>query len=323
MRGRKSVPLDHYVSQVHLKKFYSPKLGNRMYAIRKQDLSTFTTKSEAVCRTESGSTNPYLQSERAIEEFLKRIEPKYNSAILKLASGQIDRESIYVIAGFVAYVNTCSPASMRIKSEYLKGVVEEFTKMADRQGIFPVPPPELAGEYLTDLIMSGKVNVEIDQKYPQAIGISSILKHTSLLGNFWWEILINPYDDSPFFTSDFPVVVEEASDPHIRNRVIPLSPNLAVRIQPDPTVQGKHTDFKFSNFRYRITRLSRAKVTNINRLIIRCAESVVFYRDDHPWIPAFVKKNAGFRIESSMQKIPTEDSGTYIWVSEDIVETKW
>lgn len=60
------MPLDHYVSQVHLKNFYSPKLRNRMYAIRKQDLITFTPKSEDVCRTESGSTNPYLQSERAI-----------------------------------------------------------------------------------------------------------------------------------------------------------------------------------------------------------------------------------------------------------------
>lgn len=254
--------------------------------------------------------------------FLKGIEPKYNSAIVKLASGQIDRESIYVISGFVAYINTCSPASKRIKSEYLKGVVEEMTKMADRHGGFPVPPPELAGEYLTELLTSGKVNMEIDQKYPQAIGISSIIKHTSLLGNFWWDVLINPYDDSPFFTSDFPVAIEEINDSRIRNRVIPLSPNLAVRMRPDPTLEGSHTDFTFSNFRYRIIRLSRTMVTSINRLIIRCADSLVFYRDDYEWIPRFVKRNAAFRIESKMQKIPVGDGETLIWVLEEVVQIK-
>ena len=36
------MPLDHYIPQVHLKKFYSPVLGERMYAIRKSDLKCFT-----------------------------------------------------------------------------------------------------------------------------------------------------------------------------------------------------------------------------------------------------------------------------------------
>ena len=36
-----AMPLDHYVSQVHLKKFYSPALGDRMYAMRKSDNHAF------------------------------------------------------------------------------------------------------------------------------------------------------------------------------------------------------------------------------------------------------------------------------------------
>ena len=63
------MPLDHYVSQVHLKKFYSPALGNRMYAIRKSDLKVFTPRSEDVCRIMDGSTNAYLREDRAIEGF--------------------------------------------------------------------------------------------------------------------------------------------------------------------------------------------------------------------------------------------------------------
>ncbi|MET0597788.1 MAG: hypothetical protein ABWZ57_07950, partial [Mesorhizobium sp.] len=66
-----TVPLDHFVSQVHLRNFYSPALQGRMfYGIKKTDLQKFTARSENVCRTKDGSTNPYFQKPRVIEEFL-------------------------------------------------------------------------------------------------------------------------------------------------------------------------------------------------------------------------------------------------------------
>ena len=63
------MPLDHYISQVHLKKFNSPALGDRMYAIRKSDLKAFTPNSRVVCVVNDGSTNAYLLEDRAIEKF--------------------------------------------------------------------------------------------------------------------------------------------------------------------------------------------------------------------------------------------------------------
>ena len=101
------MPLDHYVSQVHLRQFYSPELVNRMHAIRKSDLKSFTPRSEDVCRISDGSTNEYLQEPRTIEEFLKGIEPKYNAALLAAANGELDHEAIFSIAGFVAFVYLC------------------------------------------------------------------------------------------------------------------------------------------------------------------------------------------------------------------------
>jgi hypothetical protein len=98
------MPLDHYVSQVHLRNFYSPKLGQRMYALRKSDLLAFPCKSEDVCRIDFGNTNPYLAEPRVIEEFVTSVEPHYNSAIAKFRANAIDRQSIYVVAGFISYV---------------------------------------------------------------------------------------------------------------------------------------------------------------------------------------------------------------------------
>ena len=115
------MPLDHYVSQVHLKNFCSRVLDGLMYGIRrKSDLKCFRTKSQDVCRIEDGSTNAYLREDRAIEEFLKDVEPCYNASLAKLRENKIDQECIHCIAGFVAYIITCSPTAMRIHSGPLK-----------------------------------------------------------------------------------------------------------------------------------------------------------------------------------------------------------
>jgi hypothetical protein len=76
------VALDHYVSQVHLKRFYTPALNELMYAVRKSDLKRFTPRSDDVCRIDEGNTNRYLTEPRAIEEFLKPVEHRYNAAIV-------------------------------------------------------------------------------------------------------------------------------------------------------------------------------------------------------------------------------------------------
>jgi Protein of unknown function (DUF4238) len=318
---RAAVPLDHYISQVHLNNFISPDLGNLMYAIRKSDLRAFTPNAQSVCRIEDGSTNSYLRTERAVEEFLKGIEPRYNAALVKLATDDIDPECVYVIGGFVAYVLACSPAGMRIRSEPLKGAVEETGRVLDAQGSMPAPPAVLGGESLTELLSTGKVRVEIDPKYPQAMGIASILSHTLMFGNFTWDILINRFDDSPFFTSDFPVAIEDTTDPRILNRIAPLSPSLAIRIRPDLSIDRERSDFSFAGFRHTIPKLNRQEVMNINRLIVRCAETTVFFRDNYAWVPKFVKKNVGFRIEPKTSRIPY-GNGTLLWFTQEIRETR-
>jgi hypothetical protein len=300
--------LDHYIPQVHLKKFYSLALGNLMYAIRKTDLKAFTPRSEDVCRIMDGSTNAYLREDRAIEEFLRTIEPNYSAALDKLVAGKIDNECIYTIAGFVAYVVFCSPTGMRIHSGPLKSAVESTAVMMDAQGLMPPAPAELGGARLTELLRDGTVEVTIDPKYPQAIGINSILKTTATLGNFKWEILHNDFDDSPFFTSDFPAAIEKTNDPHILNRIVPLAPNLALRIMPDPTLDRDRSNLSFANFSSLSRKLRHKEVVKLNGLIVRCAEDTVFYRDGLSWVRPFVAKNRYYRIEPHTHEFTTPTS---------------
>jgi hypothetical protein len=297
------MPFDHFVSQVHLRRFYSPILGNRMYAIRKRDLKVFTPDAAAVCRIMDGSTNPHLREARAIEAFLRTIEPNYNAAVEKLSAGRIDSDCVYTIAGFVAYVITCSPAGKRLFSGPLRSMVETATAMMDARGAFPPTPPELGGASLTDLLGSGAVDISIDPKYPQALGTASILRYIALFGNSKWEILRNDSDDSPFFTSDFPAAIEKTDEPRVLNRIVPVAPNLAVRIKPDISLDKSRADLSFANFSYRDVNLARKEIVLLNRLIVRCAEDLVFYRDNHPWIAPFVAKNRHFRIEPHTRKV--------------------
>lgn len=294
--------LDHYIPQVYLKNFYSPALGNRMYATRKSDLKSFTPNSQSVCRIDNGSTNSYLKEDRAIEEFLKTVEPKYNSALAKLIQGNIDDECIYTIGGFVAYFLSCSPAGMRIQSGPLGSIVEAEAAILEASGRIPPPPRELGGESLARLLDTGAVKIEVDRKFPQAIGINSIRRYIAIFGNFGWDILLNEFKNSPFFTSDFPVVIEKTGDCRIINRIVPLSPNLAIRIRPDLTIDKDLADLSFANFRSRRRKISQKEVVEINRLIVRCAEDTVFHRDDSAWVPRFIARNRHYRVESTSSK---------------------
>ena len=314
------MPLDHYISQVHLKRFYSPVLGNRMYAIRKADLKDFTPNSESVCRIMDGSTNAYLLKDRMVEDLLNTIEPNYNPALENLTSGKIDNNCIYTIAGFVAYVATCSPAGMRIQSMPLQRLLEHQAVVMDARGAFSPPPAVLGGASLTELLRDGAVEVMIDPKYPQAIGIASILKFINIFGNCKWEILLNDSKDSPFFTSDFPIAIEKTRDPRVLNRIVPLAPNLAVRIKPDISTDRDQIDLSFPNFTWVSRHIGHGDVVKINTLLVRCAEETVFYRDSHPWVEPFIRKNRHYRIESCSKKLRTS-TGTLLFSTQKVVAT--
>lgn len=314
-----AMALDHYVSQVHLKNFYSPELGEAFFASRKSAIRVFHQTSSAVCRIEENSTNAYLLEDRAVEEFLKTIEPFYNNSVAKLSEDRITQKSLYVLSGFISYVLTCSPAGMRIQSQPLKASVEETGKLLKESGKLPAPPPSLGGKSLSELLENLDIEVNIDPKYPQAIGITGILSTTKVFANSSWEILHNPFQDSPFFTSDFPVSIEKSQDPRVINRVVPLTPFLAIRIHPNINADRNPLDFDFSQFKRRIKKLNRRQVAQINQGIVRCAESMVFSRCGDPWVNTFIERNANFRIEPYTEKF-TSGNATHMLSSQRIAE---
>lgn len=300
------MPLDHYVSQVHLRNFSSPALKpGRLWGIRKQDQAVFPCSTRDVCRIENGSTNPYLQEPRAIEEFLRTIEPHYNAALAKFREGKPDISAVYVMAGFIAYVSTCSPTAMRIHSGPVRASVDATARIVEKRGDLPPLPEELKAlgcDTFEQLLDQGHIDIEIDEKYPQSIGIASILERIKSLGNFGWELLHNSIEDSPFLTSDYPVAIERTARNQIVLTVVPLAPDFAVRIVPD--FEKRPENLEFPRFRFRHFRLTREQVRQVNTSIVRCSESLVFARDQTPWLVPFVKRHHDYHLTSRTERIP-------------------
>jgi Protein of unknown function (DUF4238) len=303
------VPLDHYVSQVHLRKFLAPDLGNRMFAMSKTTLKRFPTRPVDVCRIDEGSTNAYLTEPRAVEDFLTLIEPKYNSAIESFLTSDIDAESVMTVAGFIAYVYACSPTGMRLNSVSLRASVEATAEILDRKGGLPQIPEELGASTIKELFDGQAVGVKVDPKFPQAMGISRILGLAARLGNFPWQVLRNNDSTSPFFSSDFPIALQPSSDPRIMNKIVPLTPVLAIRILPSFDLETTEPDFAFSGFRYQTRTLHHNEVRQLNELLVRAAEDFVFYSADNTWVPRFVERNRHFRTESTTDRLPTPTGG--------------
>lgn len=274
-----------------------------MYAMRKADLATYSCDSRSQCRIEDGSTNSYLQEPRVIEEFLKDVEPRYNTALEQLRAGKPDVASIFAIAGFAAYVDGCSPAGMRIQSVPMRSSLEIAAELLERDGQIPPSPPELGGEPLSKLLRSGRAQFTIDPKYPQSIGIQTIVRRLSIWGNSRWDIIINEDRDSPFFTSDYPIGIEPGEQPGVVNRIVPLAPNLALRIKPDLGERGI-VDLEFRNLRARRVMATKQQIVAINTAIVKVAETTVYSSVDRPWIRGFVQKYADFHVEPKTMKLP-------------------
>lgn len=294
--------LDHYIPQVYLKNFSFSKPPKILNAIRKRDLFAFTPRTKDVCRIENGGSNSYLKEPRAIESFLKGIEPRYNNALNKLRSDYLDNDIVYVIAGLVAYMSTCSPGAMRLNSVPMEETLKSVVRGMESGGLFSHIPYPMDGKSITDLMAEGLIDLKVDPKYPQAIGISSIFSMLFTLGNFDWNIMHNPFSaDTPFITSDYPIAITEGYDNIVLDKVIPLSIDLALRISPNVNIIPKKIRSNFNQLRFRKSFLSREEVLEVNQLVVRCAETEVYFARTHDWITQLVKANARFRIETTVE----------------------
>lgn len=231
------------------------------------------------------------------------IEPNYNQAVDALLGGSSSPEHVKVIAGFIAYVASCSPAAMRLGEVPLTNALGAAASAMDRRGLFPSAPAELGGASLTELLNSGVVRFDIDRKYPQALGIGQVLEVALTFESCDWEMLHSDSPSKPFMTSDFPASIERTHTREPARRVVALAPGLAVRVTPGSNALKRRTGHRVPGTR-RHRKVGGHEVVDLNRAIVRCAEELVFYRDEAPWVVPFVDANRHYRVTAVSESIP-------------------
>ncbi len=267
-----------------------------MYAYRKSDGAIFICGSKDVCRIDEGSTNKFLTEPRILEEFLRRIEPYYDRSCDAVVSGQFSIDDIAILAGFVAFVIGTSPTAMRLGVQSLEHLTHTEIELMDRNGMLDPAPEELGGRTATELLRDGMLTIDTDPKYPQAMGIAGIIELAKSFATFHWEILVNPKSQRfPFLTSDYPAAIEGVGKQVPAVRIVPLRPDLAVRIIPQ--IRPKWRPNLESDFRHKMKRASPSEVRDFNLSIVRSAENLVFSSVDAPWVRDIVNKNSKFGIQ--------------------------
>lgn len=306
--------LDHFVSQVHLRKFYAAALDQRkLFAWRKSSLKTFICDARDVCRIPEGSTNLYISEPRALEEFLRLVEPRYNRACAAAQNGRLEFEDVFSLAGFTAFVGACSPTAVRIGRESITALVDTQARVMDENGAFDRAPAELGGKTLTELLDGEAISINVDQKFAQSVGIAQILELTNGFADTAWEFILNPFDDSPFLTSDFPVTLVPKPGEIALRRFIPLQPNLGAYVTPSRTASDKKPS-KFANFRSRTRAAKRTEIERLNRTIVRCAEDFVFGSLSSDWISRLVERNSTYLVQNTTGRKRTK-GGYYTFTS--------
>jgi hypothetical protein len=170
-------------------------------------------------------------------------------------------------------------------------MVAEYAKTLEQKGELPKAPKSLGYDKFSEMIDKGVIDIDVDPKYPQAIGISNILERVAVWAQSDCQVLINNCEDLPFLTSDSPVALEITPGSPIIPRVIPLAPDLAIRIVPHLNAGRDYLDgvAKFSPV---FRRISRAEVKQINKNIVRCAEASVFASIRRKGLERMVSKNS-------------------------------
>ncbi|MBS2010556.1 MAG: DUF4238 domain-containing protein [Cyanobacteria bacterium SZAS TMP-1] len=307
--------LDHYVPQVHLRHWVSGNNGPLLNVIRKSDFFKFTPLPRNICAVPQGSTNRLLAEPRKIEETLAGIEPKYNKAVASLSRAEFDNETVWTIAGFAACIMVASPTALRLHNPTHTAILRDMAVMLDRRGLLPGS----SGMRFSRHVASGATDFRVDGRFSQSILAENMNRTIGLLTHGDWEVLHNRFPDCPFFTSDYPIALEVSEDDRrLNNKVIPLTPNMALRIKPN--IEVNHQDPPFTNLTVRRRALSRGEVKRINTLIVRSAEEVVVYLKEHNWVPDFVDRNRRYWIDGVVTKTRVSPRRVLYITRQQIVE---
>lgn len=300
------------IAAAYLKNFLDPSLGNLLHAYNKENLEHFTPTTKNICCAQDWDTNPYFEDDRAIDQYLQVVEPKWNDGVKDIRNLLRYEEVKYFMAGYIAVLASCTPAAIRTLTHSTAEIIASSgniiaQQMQDHPERFPGLDP-LPDDIFQKIMDAGGMKAEVDPKHTHARAAENLVNTQWVFYKSEWKILDNQ-TDSPFLTSDFPVAFYYPKpQSQIPFRYIPISPRYAVMIAPSLDEEDKkHPKEEFDEFPETKTEIVSVKPRFpeiLNKLTVQGAEKFVISAHDKPWIGKLVKRYKNWKMDSGTVRFP-------------------
>jgi len=283
---------DHYVSQTYLGSFTNSEGYLIPYYKSANAVLGNPKPPKSVCYEVDGDSNKYFDDPRILDSYLPQFENPWTWNVERLREHVLDDIMKYQIAGYIAFLRTCTPTAKRIGQTMIKATVQPtFEETTQRHFRDHPSEDEETKSIIGKAIEQKNIDVEIDRQFPHAMGISSLIKLTERYFYCKWLVLLNNLE-VPFLTSDNPAVTYYHTNDHSRGRIyVPVAPDVAILINAD---LGED---RFAE--------PKAKYVEVfDDLIIKAAEKRVFSNSAESWIEAKVREFMDWRMEAVVDELP-------------------
>lgn len=302
---------DHYVAQTYLKRFSNQ--NGMLHAYSKSDGKTFPCWPADVCHEWDGDSNPILTHPSLLGDFRKIWERHWTPSVENLLSNSISSKDKLAISGYMANLMTCTPTwqrvSQKIYEQQSMGTLSFSKRMGEKYGT-------MENELIDGLTMleKGELKLKFDSNYIKTFAIRSLFDMALQTYNQDWEIISNNTNHL-FVTSDNPVAIDYFGPGSRLTRFLPITPHLCLCVKYNQILRFDPEDF-LPNLKLaprgkiQRTECSTQGIKHINRLVIQCAENLIFSSEELPIISTLAAKYAKHRVDVDYKELSGKEENS-------------
>jgi hypothetical protein len=298
---------DHYVSQTYLRLFVGPDGDLVPYYKNAHVIVGKPKRPKSICFEIEGDSNKYFENPRILDEFLPAFENPWKNNIVKLEKRVLDAKMKYELAGYIAFLRSCTPTAKRFNQKSIAGNLEPIAHKVQLSTLDKA-------DYLSDkeklallnAIQNKEIETKIDRQFAHAQGMIALEGMTNRYYCSRWLVLTNE-TDIPFITSDNPAILYyQDMKQQIAQTYVPLKSSMALLIAPDLDMDyPSFEDVKrYSNSEDRFGIIKKSYVKKFNEAIVKSAERIVLHQKKDDWLEKLVLKYSKWRIEAIVSHIP-------------------
>lgn len=292
------MPRDHHIARTYLKYFVDPLSPPLLNVWRKGDLKQFKARTDDVCFAEGWDTNPYFREPRIVDQYLRIVEPRWNSGASDIQNILGYEETKYWMAGYIAVMASCSPTAIRNSTASIEQMIkleaERLMHEIQRDPAAFAEIEPLPQNLFAQLIEGGGVKACVDPKYSHAQMVLNIM-------NLQWLIFLSPWrileaqGQQVFLTSDFPVgfFYPDRQSGEVF-RFVPITPRYCILIKLSTNSADRlHPKEELTQYPETVVDIVVARdrfVRELNVITVKSAESLVISSLNEIWITRLVQK---------------------------------